>query len=593
MSCVAIGNTNESGIASLKLGDSAQLWKMLGPSLYTYRPLFAITVRELLQNSIDAQRQKGVDVPIEFIVEKNEDGDVIFTCNDKGIGMTEDDILNRFLALGSTGKANTNSVGGFGIAKASIIGACSSWSITTQDNYLETKMLGKESIKKTDSYYDGCSISLKYDSDEKFESVKLAYSYLFNALPFLMTSDIDINLTVKANDEVYKFQYPAYKAPEEKIVAIKTTDSYVATVTLAPMVIGKYRTCELGNCYSYESSNSVDGQYVYRLNGLTQFLKKASWDDCGFNAVVDVEANVTPDNSNYPFNASRESVINELSSWVNDTIKTYFDNVVTTKKTLDKIDSKKFFKYSILDGTDNFDKIFIEEKKDQEAIEEAFEKNKENSPVPISEEIQAQISKEEENLVVEENRFVNIEPAAVDNNPRVSNEVKIPLDKTPKPPVMSNLEERKASPYNVKVCIKHDVKDDIKHIAKHKYIKILRTWSELIEMVVQACVEKYPNIAKKFSVGFVFQKDTNAERYKETWNSEVFYLINPSDIKIGKPNESVLMMLRRAAHEVAHSKYGDHGEKFTVLAENLFDDTLKKWSFKSLTRLAKYLRTGK
>ena len=52
--------TPETKIANLQISGAKHMWKLLGPGMYNARPLFPVTVRELLQNSADAQRSAGV-----------------------------------------------------------------------------------------------------------------------------------------------------------------------------------------------------------------------------------------------------------------------------------------------------------------------------------------------------------------------------------------------------------------------------------------------------------------------------------------------------------------------------------------------------
>ena len=118
------------------LRTSPQVWQLLGPALYSESPLLAITLRELFQNARDACLAAGREPQILIGLK----ADACFTqgvlfCDDNGIGMDEDTILDRFLVLGES-KKSAGSTGGFGIAKATILGACSWWELHTRDLFI-------------------------------------------------------------------------------------------------------------------------------------------------------------------------------------------------------------------------------------------------------------------------------------------------------------------------------------------------------------------------------------------------------------------------------------------------------------------------
>lgn len=82
-------------------------------------------VRELCQNGIDCG-SSNITFEIKF------DGfNTIATCWNDGPPMTREILLDKFLCLGGTTKTNTNSVGGFGIAKTVIALAHKSYTIET------------------------------------------------------------------------------------------------------------------------------------------------------------------------------------------------------------------------------------------------------------------------------------------------------------------------------------------------------------------------------------------------------------------------------------------------------------------------------
>lgn len=81
-------------------------------------------VREILQNSIDAGSNK-----IEFRFGLDENGDTSAIVVNDGKPMTEEILVDKLLALGSSGKNFSGSVGGFGKAKNIILFCHKSWDV--------------------------------------------------------------------------------------------------------------------------------------------------------------------------------------------------------------------------------------------------------------------------------------------------------------------------------------------------------------------------------------------------------------------------------------------------------------------------------
>lgn len=131
--------------ATYSFGNVVRQWNMEARSKYSNRGnLGNIGVREVIQNSLDAvvenlQRGKIKKGRIDIAIQRNGTGyDVI----DNGTGMSAEDIRDKFLALGGTGKDVSGRFGGFGIAKAVILGPTeqSTWELSTNDFYFDSKL---------------------------------------------------------------------------------------------------------------------------------------------------------------------------------------------------------------------------------------------------------------------------------------------------------------------------------------------------------------------------------------------------------------------------------------------------------------------
>lgn len=88
--------------------------------------------REAVQNSVDADARN-----VALDVVENPDGTWTVSCDDDGRGMDEETILNKFLVLGATTKADQHGVGGFGKAKELILLPWIRWRIHSRSTVVE------------------------------------------------------------------------------------------------------------------------------------------------------------------------------------------------------------------------------------------------------------------------------------------------------------------------------------------------------------------------------------------------------------------------------------------------------------------------
>lgn len=134
--------------------NAAQMWRYFTTSVYSSGDLPVIATREALQNSADAiraairARQIGAkDGRFEVVWDEAER---TLSWSDNGVGMDSDTILKKFLSLGDTGKADAGSsqdaAGGFGVAKAVILGLSASfrWELYTRDNHAVSAGAGED-----------------------------------------------------------------------------------------------------------------------------------------------------------------------------------------------------------------------------------------------------------------------------------------------------------------------------------------------------------------------------------------------------------------------------------------------------------------
>jgi hypothetical protein len=306
-----------SRIAQLQVNPQI-IWRTLGPNQYTERPLIAITIRELIQNSDDAIYSTGRadgEILLHF---SEENGIATLKCRDNGCGMSEDTILDKFLCLGESEKAS-GSTGGFGIAKAAIIGACDFWSIYTQDNYLDSEMIGKQSIIKK-PYFQGTEITLSWDYANTSRDLKPTHSGIMRGWDFIQYSDLASNANV-IFQVVNKTLKPSF--------------------TYETKVIENNKNFTLTLCQASEKIENA--KVYYRMNGLVQFTKDFN-DDCDLFFIVDIKTDKKPQDSEYPLGPSRETINYVLDRKVKEFTETYrINNVSGVKAFKERVNEIKFF----------------------------------------------------------------------------------------------------------------------------------------------------------------------------------------------------------------------------------------------------------
>jgi len=86
--------------------------------------------REAIQNAVDA---KARNIRLEA---REQDGFMVVSCDDDGIGMDLETIENKFLALGATTKGTSEDIGGFGVAKKILCFKWPKWELYSRNNFL-------------------------------------------------------------------------------------------------------------------------------------------------------------------------------------------------------------------------------------------------------------------------------------------------------------------------------------------------------------------------------------------------------------------------------------------------------------------------
>lgn len=283
-----------------------KLLSLLGRKLYTKSPI-VIAVRELLQNSEDACLRAGVEPQITILVEHTSGGrKTLITCTDNGCGMDEEEIVTKFLCLGGSSKAGTNSTGRFGVAKA-VLMIGTYWSVWTHDNQLDSEtVFSGGDIGKSKDAINGTEITCEYTGD---------YSWDFEneALMMVLFSSVDVHYTYEKDGKiVWDIPHCGFRGD---LVELARGDTWIGYGT--PTV----KVDELNFC----------GFSFIRLNGLVQFKQWTSGNTMDGNILVDLQNHFEIDHKDFPLVMSRE----KLSGPTNDEVSKFLAQRAENSKSTD------------------------------------------------------------------------------------------------------------------------------------------------------------------------------------------------------------------------------------------------------------------
>ena len=156
-----------------------RVWAFMMNAMYQSGDLPVLAVREMTQNSKDsiaaAVRARKLRAGTGRIAISWDPARRALSVEDNGIGMDAPTILGKFLSLGETGKEGADdsevAAGGFGVAKAVILGASSTfrWELHTRDNLAVSEGRDQDvRIYEAPSYLAGARITV-FDVSEKFD----------------------------------------------------------------------------------------------------------------------------------------------------------------------------------------------------------------------------------------------------------------------------------------------------------------------------------------------------------------------------------------------------------------------------------------
>jgi hypothetical protein len=498
--------TDELPIAKVTLDPS--MIRKVGRDTYSGDPLL-IVARELVQNARDAALRKGVDphISLEIRVIREESGviRIVMVCEDNGIGMPPEDIVTKFLRIGS-GKGSLTKValpeetGYFGMAKVALM-SCEYWSCRTLDWLVSSRHVEEQrEITRMPRRLEGTRICVGVDTVDKFWCVERA---LKDLLSYLITSEASVDLTVKEIDKTYSsnsarvvldMKTGGLSQQNDIVLAYRDDENqpgFTVSIVSDPPILPQFEIFE----YTIGGDNLL-GVFV-RLNGLTQYEEWVS-NGLTFLLIVDVvncPNSLSPDS--YPFNMSRESLKGKFNCAVHDAIKSFAKNPETTKA----------------QSASNFETSF-------EVVDGVLLEGVCNLGV-----FAPTIPSHLQGKSCTRDNALSITPSATKVEDPTMVKAKMLFEKRPR-----------------------------SSLGGYDW-RMLMAWGEIVRLVEDSRMN--------FGIGLTGDKYTKASRV--VYEGTTFYLLNPSSIKGPKTRlGKLLCMWHLALHEVTHAFIGVHDEYFTI-----------------------------
>ena len=541
------------------------VWGFFAANLYSY-PLLPIVLRELFQNARDACRHVGREPRIRIAVLGDADfryGRVI--CRDNGCGMDEDTILDRFLCLGGTDKAQGDT-GGFGIAKAVILGGCTWWEVRTHPStgsgqapsassgqvpstvpghclYVSLDHVREQRpVDVVASGQVGSRILLRYDPlpehDPRYAKLRFQSWHFAQALGWLAHSDTPCTVTARVGDQrAQVWRLGGLPTGEESVVAEGGDGRTTWALHQVPPLAPPPSSFAQGERQVSREISSA-GRLFVRLAGLVQFDEyMGDHADCW---VLDVETEAAPKDPDYPFSLSREKMAKPLTEMVDAVLEAHRHNPVSShRRQFRRVDrpTTVYYQGEWLGAGKRPARHDVEQARLEAARQLAG-----SGDVSLRVSVFAQAMK--------------VAPSV------------------------------QRSPLGFAIQIKGVDKTRRDCLAPHN-LRLLATWAQVVDLVMQA-----NGIQERFGIGFAFDADTFAERVTD--GQGVFYLINPNTtgVATSRAEETLFKMFVHAGHEVAHSQYPDHGEYHSSYMGDLLTNAAGLFAARQ-RRLAQELRGRK
>jgi hypothetical protein len=290
--------------------NAGRIWSFMTKAMYQSGDLPVLATRECLQNSADACRaairaRKLRSGAARFDVTWQPRARAL-TWSDNGIGMSAEDVLTKFLTLGETGKADAidsgEAAGGFGVAKAVILGASSTfrWMMDTRDNHVTCQGHDAEvAVFQADEPIQGTRITIfdvADEFDETWDRARQEWVAIEDRLYQLLAANDLPKMTLTLNGREVK---PMFSRRGGSRVRLQGSWGPGTTAK-----VKAYR----------RPPGDRRGAYYIRLGGLFQFRLPARRTGLKADVVIDLTTTVRPGERGYPLNAARDA-LQERARW--------------------------------------------------------------------------------------------------------------------------------------------------------------------------------------------------------------------------------------------------------------------------------------
>lgn len=308
---VAYSIAPESKVRATYQVNVARAWNMEAKAKYPdAHYLGSVAIREGLQNSLDAvlgalEQKQIKEGLIEFDVLSKQ-----YTISDNGIGMSDTDIRDKFLALHGTGKDVEGRFGGFGVAKAVILGPSesASWTLHTRDNWFTGEMASNNEVIETKPYRQGTQLTVTNDEvvvDER-------------AHQYVQATEVPKNIKVVYNGKPVKNPFTGLRKKTQSHTLDSNTTLEITYYPQAPDGFDQTVTIRL-----------VDAKTQSKL---TQSIRNI-WSS-GFKGavMVDIKTKATPGMREYPLTGSRMEMKYDAYKPVQELIARYSKDSTSSQR---------------------------------------------------------------------------------------------------------------------------------------------------------------------------------------------------------------------------------------------------------------------
>lgn len=537
--------------------DVQTIWKLQCQNLYNSKNLGALAVRECVQNSLDAiatavKKNQITQGKIEITIQGNN-----LVIEDNGIGMDIKTLHEKFLNLGGTTKRDENNVGGFGLAKAVILGCGTGFKVETQDNVFTSDDLGKNPIQKQ-GYRQGTKLTLYNVQTERETTIQdNPRGFKISILDYIMSSDIDVPVIVNGA--------LCYSLFEKTSKTRRSPSHFDISSDMIPD-----KTKLRINVYKNKETDTPKFLYV-RLRGLTQFKQYLGW-NANCDIVVDFQTKLDPRSPEYPFSTNREG----LKAHYQGILEAIRDKVSQSPLSISSDDEYKETLYDNVNGS----------------VEQARAISASVSGVDTIK-IVSEVSKVAEGIIPQGGC---ISPSLADRAKQYNEQLeemakeqgitKSQLVKQMSKDTVKNLD----NPLEHSWIVWEDKAGNNKKLNKNRTVDCIVVWDSILRLMASSYSSLnntvfYPGIVtKKDILGLCVKKQVNSQ-------SRAYIMINPFEIPVDDDNQTALYLMGVAAHELAHfvcETYEAHGETWAYTREAIMNANLK-----SLSNIIKLVKVGK